>query len=83
METEITEQQIRKRANEIGHRSAFPVHPDASKSYVGMTYYQYLIGQTFCSPAQFDAISIVHIIDVILTRLAKAELEAEHEVSND
>jgi len=88
---EITEQQIRQRANEIGRRPAFPCdwqgnpngfqNSEISSRMPGMTYRQYLIGQAISSARLFSTRDILGMIDVILTQLAKAELEAENNLS--
>lgn len=46
-----------------------------------MTYRQYLIGQAISSARLFSTRDILGMIDVILTQLAKAELEAENNLS--
>jgi hypothetical protein len=87
---EITEQQIRDRANEIGSR---PIYPTAGIPWnggkilkaapsEGMTYKMWLIGQAISSASVFSTLDVFGIVDTILEQLAKAELEAEQEVSN-
>jgi len=84
---QITEQQIRARANEIGSR---PIYPTAGKPWnggkilkvapsEGMTYKMWLIGQAISSCNEID---IFRAVDETLEQLAKAELEAEQEASN-
>jgi hypothetical protein len=89
---EITEQQIRQRAREIGNRPAFPCdwqgNPNGFQNSIisnrmpGMTYYQYLIGQHVANPTGRKE-KIFNDVQYILEQLAIAELEAEQEVQND
>jgi hypothetical protein len=80
---EITEQQIRDRANEIGSR---PIYPTAGIPWnggkilkvapsEGMTYKMYLIGQYVANPT---GSTILEDVQYVLEQLAKAELEAEN-----
>jgi hypothetical protein len=81
---EITEQQIRQRANEIGSRPAFPFTWDCTskpntQTESGMTYRQWLIGQWIASGDAFIP-QVNEYVSEALGYLAKAELEAEQEV---
>ena len=75
--TEITPGQIKARAMEIGDKPAFPVHPDASKLYTGMTYRQYLIGQYVANPTG-SKMNMLEDVQYVPECLAKSELEAEN-----
>ena len=87
---QITEQQIRERANKIGSR---PIYPTSGIPYQerilkvapseGMNYKQWLIGQAISSSVLFSTLDVFGIVDTILCQLANAEIEAEREVSND
>ena len=75
---QITEQQIRERANEIGRKPAFPFTWDSrynpnTQTEFGMTYRMWLIGQVISHPdGNTDR------VEYVLRDLAKAELEAEN-----
>jgi hypothetical protein len=85
---QITEQQIRDRANEIGRRLAFPLgineRDGRDRIYIntGMTYKMWLIGKSITVP-NFHLPGLSDSIECILYYIAKAELEAEQEVGND
>jgi hypothetical protein len=87
---QITEQQIRDRANEIGSR---PIYPTAGKPWnggkifkvapsEGMTYKMWLIGKSITGP-NFHLPGLSDSIECILYYIAKAELEAEQEVQGE
>jgi hypothetical protein len=95
---QITEQQIRQRAKYIGNRPAFPnssrvefkaelkdgklITPPWVEYMKGMTYRMWLIGQYVANPTGRKE-EILNDVQYVLEQLAKAELEAEQEVSND
>jgi len=85
---QITEQQIRERANEIGSRPAFPVSHvdtfDAHRTFLfkGMTYKMWLIGQWIASGDAFIP-QVNEYASEALYYIAKAELEAEQEVQGE
>ena len=95
---EITEQQIGQRANEIGSRPAFPHSYDGlyvdemsngtlmkngyCSGSTGITYRMWLIGQYVANPTGRKE-EILNDVQYVLECLAKAEIEAEQEVSND
>jgi hypothetical protein len=82
---QITEQQIRDRANEIGSRPAFPFTWDSrynpnTQTEFGMTYRMWLIGQWIASGTAFIP-EVSEYVSEALYYLAKAELEAEHNLN--
>ena len=93
---QITEQQIKERANEIGSRPAFPNFYDGlyvdemsngtlmkggyCSGSTGITYRKWLIGQLISNP-NFRPSELSYSVECVLSELAKAELEAEQEVN--
>jgi hypothetical protein len=94
---QITEQQIRQRANEIGIRPAFPHFYDGDyvdemsngtlmkngycSGSTGITYRMWLIGQVVSGAKNTIPSDVLTYVDRMLLELAKAELEAEHNLN--